>query len=290
MPTKSRLQLKPLDWGILIVFGLLVWWLYERSHIGLTYHWHWHQAWSLVWPWHENGLSYYAQGVLATLRVALLAIFLGGLLGFILGWMKFSQVVALRFIATAYVGLMRNIPPLVFLFIFYFFISAQLFPWLGIEQVLSQVKHPPTWILWLLGPASLWENLLAGVLALGLLAAAYVAEIVRAGLASVPRSQWEGAAALGLNAWQTYLLIIFPQAFKVILPPLANEFVSLIKESSLISLISIQELTFVGSELAQSTGFVFEIWLMVAATYWLICYPLGKGFHTLEKKAKSKWS
>ncbi len=113
---------------------------------------------------------------------------------------------------------------------------------------------------------------------------AYVTEIVRAGIEAVPKGQWEAARALGMHPGQVMGEVVLPQAIQKMIPPLAGQFISLIKDSSLISLISIQEMTFTGTELAVSSGRVFEVWLTVAALYFLLCFGLSRLFRRLERR------
>lgn len=122
-------------------------------------------------------------------------------------------------------------------------------------------------LAFLFGPPELLPNFLSGLICLALFEGAYVTEIVRAGIEAVPRGQWEAGRALGLRSSQVMNEVVLPQAVRRMIPALAGQFIALIKDSSLISLISIQELTFAGTELAVSSGRVFEVWLTVAALY-----------------------
>jgi polar amino acid transport system permease protein len=108
--------------------------------------------------------------------------------------------------------------------------------------------------------------------------------LVLNGIQSIERGQWEAGRSLGFSQLQMLRLVILPQAFRRILPPLAGQFVSLIKTSSIVSLISIQELTFSAGEVAVSTGGVFEVWLIAAAMYLAICYPCAALFARLERR------
>ncbi|MCK7470321.1 MAG: amino acid ABC transporter permease [Desulfomicrobium escambiense] len=107
---------------------------------------------------------------------------------------------------------------------------------------------------------------------------------MRAGIEAVPKGQWEAARALGMHPGQVMGEVVLPQAIQKMIPPLTGQFISLIKDSSLISLISIQEMTFTGTELAVSSGRVFEVWLTVAALYFLLCFGLARLFRRLEQR------
>lgn len=112
--------------------------------------------------------------------------------------------------------------------------------------------------------------------------AAFVGEIVRAGIQSVPKGQCEAARAIGMSSFQEMRYIIMPQAMRKVVPPMANQFISLIKDSSIISLISAQELTYKTVELVASTRLIFEAWLTTAAFYFVLCFGLSMLFRRLE--------
>jgi polar amino acid transport system permease protein len=114
---------------------------------------------------------------------------------------------------------------------------------------------------------------------------AYITEIVRAGIQSIPKSQWEASRAIGLSPFHVLRDIILPQALQKILPPLAGQFITLIKDSAIVSLISIQELTFLATEVAASTTKVFETWILVGAMYFVLCYGFALLFAWLERRA-----
>ncbi|EGR2458879.1 amino acid ABC transporter permease [Vibrio cholerae] len=276
-----------LDGGLLLAIASLIGWLYYRSEVGIHYQWHWREAWTLIFtPRADGSLTYFLQGLGATLRLSLWGMVLALVLGSLIGIARSQKAWFVRLPANAFVQLVRNIPPLVFVFIFYFFISNQLIPLLGLDELLryhTTEVHPL--ITWLFGPARLWENLLSGVLCIGLLSSAYIAEIVRAGLANIPQGQWEAADSLGLPTWVKYRYVIAPQVLTAITPALAGQTISLIKDTSIISLISIQELTFVGSEIANSSGLIFEIWLIVGAAYLVLCLTLSMLFKQVEKRS-----
>jgi polar amino acid transport system permease protein len=176
----------------------------------------------------------------------------------------------------------------VFVFIFYFFISNQLIPLLGLESLLREHNGEINGLQsFLFGPSNLWENLASGVICIGLLSSAYIAEVIRAGLESVPKGQWEAADSLGLSSFSKYRFVIGPQVLTAITPPLAGQAISLVKDTSIVSLISIQEMTFVGTEMANSSGLIFEIWLIVGAVYFTLCFALSRLFKWIEIRSRA---
>jgi polar amino acid transport system permease protein len=121
--------------------------------------------------------------------------------------------------------------------------------------------------------------------ALGLFAAAYIAEIIRAGIQSIDKGQWDAARAMGLSWRRTMRLVILPQALARIWAPLANEMILLVKFSSLASLVSVPDLTFQANQVGVTTRGMFEVWLVVAAIYFIICFGLASLFGRLEKRS-----
>jgi len=259
----------------------------------LNYHWHWSRIAVYLVRWDpERGVwiaNLLLQGFFTTLRLAIWGIFWAAVLGLVMGIFRTSRSPAPRFAAFLYVGLVRNTPPLVFIFIFYFFISSQLVPLLGLESIVATASPATAAAIgFLCGEPKLFVNFLTGLMCLALFEGAYVTEIVRAGIESIERGQWEAGGALGLSRGQLLRLIVLPQAFRRILPPLAGQFISLIKTSSIVSLISIQELTFSAGEVAVTTSAVFEVWMTVAAMYLGICYPCSVAFARLERRFNSR--
>ncbi len=285
-PANKRLRLNSLDIALLIACIAFGAWLYYRSSVGVNYIWHWQEALSLLFtPRADGSLPYFFQGFIATIRLSIWGIAFALVVGTLLGLAKFSNSAWLNKPANAFIQLVRNIPPLVFVFIFYFFISNQLIPLLGLEDLLRNYpSETNTLQAFFFGPANLWENLLSGVLCVGLLSSAYVAEVVRSGLESIDKGQWEAADSLGMSGWVKYRYVIAPQVLKNITPALAGQTISLVKDTSIVSLISIQEMTFVGTEIANSSGYIFEIWLIVGFAYFTLCFGLSTFFRQLEKR------
>ena len=285
---KPRYALKLLDYLLLIILLFAMGWLYYRSSIGVNYHWNWAAAFDLVFTTRRDGsMPYFFQGLISTLRLTAWGMAFALLVGTLLGIARHAKISLLNIPAKAYIQLIRNIPPLVFVFIFYFFISNQLIPLLGLETLLrDHGSETDTLIYFFFGAPNLWENLLSGVFCIGLLSAAYIAEVIRSGLEGVEQGQWEAAQSLGLSNWSKYRFVIAPQVLSNIAPPLAGQAISLVKDSSIVSLISIQELTFVGTEMANSSGLIFEIWIFVGFAYLTLCLGLSLLFSRIEKRSR----
>ncbi|MBI1774096.1 MAG: amino acid ABC transporter permease [Proteobacteria bacterium] len=270
------------------VLGFALYVAYRMNSV-LNYRWGWMQVLLFIFRWDEGQGRWVAnllvQGLLTTLRLAVWGILIAALIGLTMGMARVSKRLFPRLVGRVYVELVRNIPPLVFMFIFYFFISSQLMPMLGIDRLLARAA-PSTLSLVavLFGEPKLIPNFVSGLICLALFEGAYITEIVRAGIEAIEKGQWEAGSSLGLSRTKLMRLVILPQAVQRILPPLAGQFITLIKTSSIVSLISVQELTFLASEVAVSTSRTFEVWIVVGAFYFALCFGLALLFAWLEAR------
>lgn len=212
------------------------------------------------------------QGVLVTLRLSVWATVLALIIGTIMGLFRTGCSRYRRMLGSGYVALIRNIPVLVWIFIFYYFVGDRLLPALGINQVVLMDSGPLSGILSLImaDPARI-PVFISGAVALAVYEGAYITEIIRAGIQSIDKGQWEASSGLGFTRTQQLRHVIFPQALRRVLPPLAGQFISTIKDSAIVSVISIQELTFQGMELMAATFLTFEVWITILAIYFILC-------------------
>ncbi|MCP5150636.1 MAG: amino acid ABC transporter permease [Ectothiorhodospiraceae bacterium] len=283
---RARWRPGAVDWLLLVGLAVFAGYVYYQLRHVLVYRWDWQSVLQFfayrdeAGEWQQNLLL---AGLEATLRIAIFSAILSLVLGLVLALMRVSSRLWPRMVARTYVELVRNTPPLVFLFIFYFFISAQLFPVLGIDRVIAALAESDSaLVLWLLGDPRLVENLVVGILCLSCFEAAYVSEVLRAGIESVGKDQREGALAVGLTGTQTMWHVVLPQAVRIVIPALVGQLITLVKDTSIMSIISIQELAFSAQEVAVSTDRVFEVWILVALIYFVICYALSALSRRLE--------
>ncbi len=226
------------------------------------------------------------KGLLTTLRIAFWGMIIATLLGILIAFARTSRRLLPRLIGWAYVGFIRNIPAVPFLFLFYFFITTQLMPLFGIEKFVTQASPAMRGVLQILfGDLALIQNFAAGVLALSLMMAAYIAEIIRAGIESIPRGQYEAGYTVGLSRLQITWYVVLPQAVQRVIPPLTGQLITLIKDSSLVALISIQELSFLAMEIAISERRFFEVWIATGCIYFVICFSLALLMRRLERRS-----
>jgi len=198
-------------------------------------------------------------GALATLRITALSIAVGLVIGLGAGLARVWPNSFLRSISSAYIELIRGTPLLVQIFLVYFGLPA-----LGLNL----------------------DPFVAGVLAMGINSGAYVGEIVRGGIESIAQGQMEAALSLGMSWWQSMYYVVLPQALFRILPSLGNEFIALLKDSSLVSTIAIAELTRTGQIIITRTFKSFEIWVGVALFYFIMTYAISRAVKYSEKRMR----
>lgn len=284
---QRKVHITPMDvvLGTLIAAGALF--LVYRISEGLQYNWKWHLIPQYLIRFDEAAgrwvPNYLLQGFFTTIRLSVWGMLLATGIGTLMGLARTSRIPFRRMIGTAYVELIRNTPPLVLIFIFYFFVSDQLIPVFGIRNLTDTASGTVNGVIrFLFCPPSMLPSFLSALITLSLFEGAYITEIVRSGVQSIERGQWEASSALGFTRLQQLRHVVMPQAVLRILPPLANQFISTIKDSAIVSVISIQELTFQGMELMSATYLTFEIWITVSLLYLLLTFSCSIGVERLE--------
>ena len=196
-------------------------------------------------------------GLQETLRLSSFAVVMGFCIGSVVGLMRLSRIAPLRLVAGAYVEFIRGTPLLVQLAILYFGL-----PSIGID----------------------FSARTAAIIGLSINSGAYVAEIVRAGILSIDKGQMEAARSLGMSGLMAMVYVILPQAFRRIIPPLVNELIILIKDSSLLSVIGVTELMRAGQHIRARTYADFEIFTAVAILYFIVTFTLSNILGVLERR------
>ncbi len=266
-------------------------WIAYRIHAEVHYRWNWGVMPQYLFRFDTTTDKWVPgliiQGVFITLRLSIFSTIVAMIFGTIMGLFRTSRSPFKRLIGWSYVELVRNIPILVWIFIFYYFISDQFFPIIGLDHLTNSTPgRLQDMVSFMFISPNHFPAFLSGMLALGIYEGAYITEIIRAGIQSIENGQWEASAAVGFSRYQQIRHIIFPQAAQRILPPLAGQFISTIKDSSIVSVISIQELTFQGMELMSATFLTFEVWITVMVLYFLICLACSLIVEQLEVHMK----
>ena len=206
----------------------------------------------------------FIQGAKTTIIISLVSLVIGFVLGLLICLMKMSKIKILKWPASAYVQILRGTPLFVQIFIIYF----------GLPQL--GIQFPD------IGPFS--SDFVSGAFALSINSSAYIAEIFRSGIQAVDKGQMEASRSLGLGYVDAMIYVIVPQAVKNVLPALANEFITLVKESSIISVIGVQELMFKAGIVRTSLYRPFEPYIMAAIMYLVMTTILSLLVGLLEKK------
>ena len=287
MPTRFRLTVTDLVIGSLLVLACLF--FVYRIKVGLNYNWAWELIPQFIFRFDDKSESWVSgllmTGFYTTIRLSFWGIILATIFGIISGIAKTSSIHFIRWLATTYVETMRNLPPLVIIFIAYFFVGDQVLAPLEIDDWAYSLSPSGQAILsTLFAKPGYLTAFLAALVTLAIFEGAYITEIVRAGIESISRGQWEASHALGMTWYQQMRHIIMPQTFQRIMPPMAGQFISLIKDSSIVSVISIQELCFQGIELMTSTLHTIEIWIVVTIMYLALTLPCSLLVERLENR------
>ncbi|WP_434528769.1 amino acid ABC transporter permease [Vibrio sp. K4] len=238
-------------------------WVLDSGAQAMGYQWQWERVPDYI-AVYEDGEWWPAElvdGLIVTLKISAISLFFTLVIGFVTALLRLSNSKVGNAIGTAYVELIRNTPLLVQIYLLYF----------------------------VFGPVIGLDRFSTAVLALSLFQGAYTAEIFRAGLNSIPKGQFEAAKTLGLSPLFAYKDVILPQVLQRTLPPLTNEVVSLIKNSSIVSVMAIFDLTTEARNIVSETAMPFEIWFTVAAIYLALTLSLSGLSAWLEHKLGASW-
>ena len=245
-----------------LVLGATLIWLTVRGAEGMGYNWQWYRMPQYFWRIIDGELIWgpLMTGLVVTIEISIYSMVLTILIGLLTALLRMSDSLSGAMLAKVYLEAIRNTPMLVQLLVFYFVIS----PIIGVDRF--------------------WT----GVLCLSFFEGAFASEIIRAGINSVPRGQWEASASVGLSRAQTYRFVVLPQAVPLMLPPMTGVLINLIKHSAIVSVIAVFELTTEGRNVISDTFMSFEVWLTVAAMYLVVTCSLSVLVGWLERRVKPR--
>ena len=209
-----------------------------------------------------NSIPLLIVGAGITIQITAISVAIGLVIGMFVGVARVSNIRPLRWLAAVYVDFLRGTPLLVQIFLIYF----------ALPVLLGNRVDP----------------FIAAITACGINSGAYIAEIFRAGIQAIDDGQMEAGRSLGMTWWQTMWYINIPQAFRNIVPPLGNEFIALLKDSSLVSVIGFEELTRRGQLIIARTYGSLEIWICVAIIYLIMTLTISRFVAFLEKRLGTK--
>lgn len=247
------------------------WWLVILALIGLWLFWE-----ILSRDYYAAALQTLAKGIGVTIAVAVIAYLGACLIGLGLAVASLSRHLVLRQAARLYIEVMRGVPIIVLLLYVAFALAPALVA--GVNALAGEeIWRPRDFPL-----------IARAVIALMLAYSAFLAEIFRAGLQSVPQGQIEAAQALGLSGWQRFRLIVLPQAFRLILPPLGNDFVAMVKDSSLVSVLGVADITQLAKVTAAGNFRYFETYNVAALLYLVMTIGLSLVLRRIEVRMRSR--
>lgn len=225
-------------------------------------------------------LNTLSKGIWITIFVTLVAFTMASFFGLLLAVASMSRFIILRQLARFYIEIVRGIPMLVLLLYVAFVFGPAL-------------VHGVNWMLEGLGLELIrtrdFSLMWRAIIALMVGYSAFIAEVFRAGLLSVDEGQIEAAKALGLNGWHRFRFIVFPQAFRTIMPPLGNDFIALVKDSSLVSVLGVLDIAQLGKVTAAGNFRYFETYNVVALLYLIMTVSLSLLLRKFERKLRSKY-
>jgi len=234
-----------------LIAGAMVAALFYFSFHQITYRWNWQAV--------LNYRSTLLSGWLMTLLISFASLVLSTIIGVVFALARRSEILPLRYFGHIYVEIVRGTPLLVQILVFFY--------------VVADAFH-------------VGNRYVVGVLILSFFSGAYISEIVRAGIESIGQTQLESAKAIGLTRPQTYRYVIFPQALRVSLPPLVGQFVSLIKDSSLLSIIAVNEFTQAARDVNSITYSTLECYIPLAIGYLVLTLPISLWTRSLETRIR----
>ncbi|KEK23824.1 amino acid ABC transporter permease [Bacillus gaemokensis] len=204
-----------------------------------------------------NNLDLYLEGFKYTVMSSIVALIGSFILGIIMAVMRIAPIRILNWFGAAYVEFIRNVPLVLIAFVFYF-----AFPVMGVTL----------------------NGFVAGTAALTIYTAAFIAEVIRAGILSVPKGQLEAARSSGLTYVQAMYYVVLPQAIKIVIPPLGNQFLNLVKNSSILGIIAGADLMYQGDLISTRTFVTFDVYIFVGMFYLLLTVPLSMLVRYFEKR------
>ena len=257
---KMKKQTKEYIISTLFLMGIL-YGLYELF-VETDYPWQWYRVWEFIavydeGQWWAGELMY---GVEQTVYIVLMSIVLSFFIGAMIAWGRFTKGKIAHGFCLAYVTFIRNTPVLIQVYLLYFILA----PMINLDRYVT------------------------GILVISIYEAAFVAEIIRGAIQSIERGQWEAGYSVGLSTRIVVRKIVFPQALRLLVGPMTNVTINLLKHSSIVSVIAVSDLTTTGRNLISETYLAMEIWLVVAVLYWIMSGVFATVGRTIEKRIKWK--
>ena len=244
-----------------LLYAVVIYLIARMSVTGaeaMGYNWQWYRVPDYLYNLTEDGFQWgeIVFGLVTSIDLSVKAFILATIVGLFIALLRLSGLLIGSGVALVYLEFVRNIPLLVLLYLIYY----------------------------VMGPIFKFDRYMAAIICLAVYHSATISEIFRAGINSVPKGQWEAAKSIGMSVAQSYRFIILPQSIKVMLPPLTNEAVQLIKSSAIVSVIAVAELTTIGRNIISDTYMSFEIWFTVAVVYLVVTLILSTCVSGLEKR------
>ena len=258
MTSRSLASSVPASFGLyVIIMGLIIYVSYAGAQ-SIGYNWQWYRVPQFFYKVDTYGFSWgdIPRGLVGTIVIASLSFVISIAMGSLIASMRLSNLIVGRAFSNVFIEMIRNLPLLVLLYLCYY----------------------------VLGPIFGLDRFVASVLCLALFQSAQISEVFRAGVVAIAKGQWEAAHTVGLTIYETYRFVVLPQAVRLMLPPLTGEAIHMIKNSAIVSVIAVVELTTIGRNIISDTYMSFEIWFTIAVVYLVVTVILSAFVSYLENR------
>ncbi|MGC8925475.1 MAG: amino acid ABC transporter permease [Calditerrivibrio sp.] len=279
----------PVDIFISILVVSLFLFLIKKISTEIDYQFNWNDLVKFFFYYDDRlKIGLITNGIIYTVKISIFVLILSFITGLITGFIISSTKGVIKELFKLYMVVLRNIPPLIVMFIFYFFIGSSFAKVLNLDTIFSNRLFALI-LTAIFTPEQIFVPFISAAMGLAFYESAYIAEIIRGGINGIEKGQIDAGTALGLNRIEVYLYIVVPQAIEKTLPSLIGQFVSIIKNTAIASVVAIPELTFQAMEILASSRLILEIWIIIFLIYLVINLFISYLASMVESRIRRKY-
>ncbi|MGB9730772.1 MULTISPECIES: amino acid ABC transporter permease [Calditerrivibrio] len=279
----------PVDIFISILVVSVFLFLIKKISTEIDYQFNWNDLVKFFFYYDDRlKIGLITNGIIYTVKISIFVLILSFITGLITGFIISSTKGVIKELFKLYIVVLRNIPPLIVMFIFYFFIGSSFAKVLNLDTIFSNRLFALI-LTAIFTPEQIFVPFISAAMGLAFYESAYIAEIIRGGINGIEKGQIDAGTALGLNRIEVYLYIVVPQAIEKTLPSLIGQFVSIIKNTAIASVVAIPELTFQAMEILASSRLILEIWIIIFLIYLVINLFISYLASMVESRIRRKY-
>ncbi|MGC8768573.1 MAG: amino acid ABC transporter permease [Calditerrivibrio sp.] len=279
----------PVDIFISILVVSVFLFLMKKISTEIDYQFNWNDLVKFFFYYDDRlKIGLITNGIIYTVKISIFVLILSFITGLITGFIISSTKGVIKELFKLYIVVLRNIPPLIVMFIFYFFIGSSFAKVLNLDTIFSNRLFALI-LTAIFTPEQIFVPFISAAMGLAFYESAYIAEIIRGGINGIEKGQIDAGTALGLNRIEVYLYIVVPQAIEKTLPSLIGQFVSIIKNTAIASVVAIPELTFQAMEILASSRLILEIWIIIFLIYLVINLFISYLASMVESRIRRKY-